>query len=83
MYFLEFQSYKDAVEKAKGFHVECNTAHKQHVSSPVPPQSYASVMDSIVHFMESKTPWMQWDRESGSIVVVPYETVLSLRLVLR
>lgn len=82
MYFLEFQSYKEAIEKAKGFAIHCNTIHTSHISSPIPPQSYASVMDSIVHFMESKTPWMQWDRDSGSIVVVPYEHVLSLRLYL-
>lgn len=84
MYFLEFESYKQAIETAKSFHLVVDLVGGGTVqSSTFPVDAYADVMSDISNMWEVKTMFSVWDRSNGinTITVIPYEQIKHIRVV--
>lgn len=80
MYFEQFESWKSVVEQSGSVAVECITDLDTHISSAIPKPGLEEILAEIQSCLENKTPWWQWDRNKGEVVVVPYEQIRSLKL---
>jgi hypothetical protein len=83
MYFLEFESYEQAIANAKTFHIEVTYTDDKKVCSPeMPVAVLKTVTDYIDLCEETRTAFYIWNHQSKTITVIPYHAVGSLRLVI-
>lgn len=96
MYFFDFDSYKKAVDTAKTFQtrVSIRESKTSYSSSPIPAVAYGEVLAAVAACHETKSAWMQWDRDDvpgrtwvngipkpqPSIVTIPYDQIDSIQI---
>jgi hypothetical protein len=83
MYFTEFDSYEQVMDKATGFHIEVDQADNHTVSSSNMP---IEVLPVVIGYMdvceESRTAFYVWNYQTKVITAVPPHAIKSLRLVI-
>lgn len=84
MYFLEFESYKQALDNAKSFHIVVTLVNGDTIrSSSFPVDAYTEVMNDVANVWEMKTMFTVWDRGNSlnTITIIPYEQIKHIRVV--